>query len=83
MMEWFGIFYEENIYYGKNHCPVQILRNCVHPAVGEHIFYHLIVCNECAHAGATHSAAVQGRWVMRSFTPTKLYKCTLFLFQLK
>ena len=38
MMEWLGIFYEENIYYGSNHCPVQILRNCVHPAVGEHIF---------------------------------------------
>lgn len=38
MMEWLGIFYDENIYYGKNHCPVQILRNCVHPQVGRHIF---------------------------------------------
>jgi DNA (cytosine-5)-methyltransferase 1 len=38
LMDWLGIFYEENIYYGKNHCPAQILRNCVHPRVGEQIF---------------------------------------------
>ena len=38
MMEWLGIYFEENIYYGKNHSPVQILRNCVHPTVGEHIY---------------------------------------------
>lgn len=38
LMDWLGIYYEENIYYGKNHCPAQILRNCVHPAVGKHIF---------------------------------------------
>ncbi len=37
MMEWLGIYYEENIYYGNNHCPVQILRNCVHPEEGEAI----------------------------------------------
>lgn len=34
LMNWLGIHYEENIYYGKNHCPAQILRNCVHPNVG-------------------------------------------------
>lgn len=34
MMDWLGIYYEKNIYYGNNHCPVQILRNCVHPEVG-------------------------------------------------
>lgn len=34
LMDWLGIHYEENIYYGKNHCPAQILRNCVHPDVG-------------------------------------------------
>jgi DNA (cytosine-5)-methyltransferase 1 len=34
MMDWLGIHYEKNIYYGTNHCPVQILRNCVHPKVG-------------------------------------------------
>lgn len=40
MMDWLGIWYEESIYYGKNHCPVQILRNCVHPLVGKHIYDH-------------------------------------------
>jgi len=38
MMDWLGIYYEKNIYYGTNHCPVQILRNCVHPLVGKAIF---------------------------------------------
>lgn len=38
LMDWLGIHYEENIYYGKNHCPAQILRNCVHPVVGAAIF---------------------------------------------
>jgi len=38
MMDWLGIHYEKNIYYGKNHCPVQILRNCVHPLIGKNIF---------------------------------------------
>ena len=38
LMDWLGIHYEENIYYGKNHCPAQILRNCVHPNVGLAIF---------------------------------------------
>jgi DNA (cytosine-5)-methyltransferase 1 len=37
MMDWLDIHYEENIYYGNNHCPAQILRNCVHPVVGKHI----------------------------------------------
>lgn len=37
LMDWLGIHYEENIYYGKNHCPAQILRNCVHPNVGKAI----------------------------------------------
>ena len=38
LMDWLGIHYEENIYYEKNHCPTQILRNCVHPTVGEHVY---------------------------------------------
>lgn len=41
MMDWLGIHYEENIYYGGNHCPVQILRNCVHPLTGLHILNQL------------------------------------------
>lgn len=38
LQNWLGIHYPENIYYGKNHCPAQILRNCVHPLLGEQIF---------------------------------------------
>lgn len=37
MMDWLGIHYDKNIYYGNNHCPVQILRNCVHPKLGKHV----------------------------------------------
>lgn len=37
MMDWLGIHYQENIYYDGNHCPVQILRNCVHPKLGLHV----------------------------------------------
>ena len=38
LQDWLGIYYEKNIYYGDNHCPTQILRNCVHPILGEHVF---------------------------------------------
>lgn len=38
MMDWLDIHYEKNIYYGNNHCPVQILRNCVHPKMGLSIY---------------------------------------------
>jgi len=38
LMDWLGIHYEENIYYAGNHCPAQILRNCVHPDLGKQIF---------------------------------------------
>jgi len=38
LQEWLGIKYEGNIYYGKNHCPAQILRNCVHPELGLQIY---------------------------------------------
>lgn len=37
LMDWLGIHYAENIYYDGNHCPAQILRNCVHPKLGEQI----------------------------------------------
>jgi DNA (cytosine-5)-methyltransferase 1 len=37
MQEWLGIHFEENIYYNGNHCPAQILRNCVHPLIGGQI----------------------------------------------
>lgn len=37
LKKWLGIEYEGNIYYDGNHCPAQILRNCVHPSVGKQI----------------------------------------------
>lgn len=37
LKEWLGIHYEGNLYYGKNHSPAQVLRNCVHPDLGAHI----------------------------------------------
>src|SRR5690348_13567461 len=38
LKEWLGINYEGNIYYKGNHCPGQVLRNCVHPELGKHVF---------------------------------------------
>jgi len=43
LQDWLGIHYEENIYYGSNHCPAQILRNCVHPLLGEQIFRQAVL----------------------------------------
>jgi DNA (cytosine-5)-methyltransferase 1 len=37
LKEWLGIKYDGNIYYKGNHCPGQVLRNCVHPKMGKHI----------------------------------------------
>ena len=42
MMDWLDIHYTENIYYGNNHCPVQILRNCVHPNEGYNIYQNML-----------------------------------------
>jgi len=38
MKDWLGIHYDGNIYYEGNHCPAQVLRNCVHPLTGLHVF---------------------------------------------
>lgn len=38
LMDWLGIYYDKNIYYNGNHCPAQVLRNCVHPLIGKQIF---------------------------------------------
>lgn len=38
MQDWLGIHFEETIYYKNNHCPVQILRNCVHPDLGLQLY---------------------------------------------
>lgn len=32
--DWLDIHYEGSIYYGNNHEPAQVLRNCVHPLIG-------------------------------------------------
>jgi len=37
LKEWLGIRFPGNIYYGMNHDPAQVLRNCVHPKMGKHI----------------------------------------------
>lgn len=42
LKEWLGIKYEGHIYYNGNHCPTQVLRNCVHPDVGKHVFDAMI-----------------------------------------
>jgi len=41
LKKWLGIEYKGNLYYKGNHCPGQILRNCVHPSLGEHIMSEL------------------------------------------
>lgn len=38
LKKWLGMEYEGNLYYGDNHDPSQVLRNCVHPLLGEHVF---------------------------------------------
>jgi len=38
LKKWLGIDYEGNIYYNGNHDPCQVLRNCVHPLLGYHVF---------------------------------------------
>ena len=37
LKKWLGLQYEGNIYYDGNHSPSQVLRNCVHPKLGNHI----------------------------------------------
>ena len=37
LKDWLGIQYDGNIYYKGNHCPGQVLRNCVHPTTGQYI----------------------------------------------
>ncbi len=36
--KWLGIYLTKKVYLGKNHDECQILRNCVHPKLGLHIF---------------------------------------------
>lgn len=38
IMKWLDIYIDKDVYIGNNHCNVQVLRNCVHPKLGLHIF---------------------------------------------
>ena len=38
LMKWLDIYIDKNIYLSNNHDERQILRNCVHPKLGLHIF---------------------------------------------
>lgn len=38
LLDWLGLTIPEVIYYQGNHCPSQVVRNCVHPAVGRRVF---------------------------------------------
>ena len=38
LKKWLGLNYKGNIYYDGNHDPNQVLRNCVHPKLGKHVF---------------------------------------------
>lgn len=35
--DYYGIQFDDNLYYEGNHAPEQVLRNCVHPELGLHI----------------------------------------------
>ena len=38
LKKWLGLNYNGNLYYDGNHCPGHILRNCVHPKLGLHVY---------------------------------------------
>ena len=42
LKDWLDIQYQGNLYYEKNHCPGQVLRNCVHPKIGKQILQKAI-----------------------------------------
>lgn len=46
LMDWLGIHFDEVIYYDGNHCPCQVLRNCVHPNLGKQIFDRITLDNQ-------------------------------------
>lgn len=40
MMDWLGLHYDKPLYHAKSHDPCAVLRNCVHPILGNHILKH-------------------------------------------
>jgi len=45
LKKWLGINYDGNLYYDGNHDPCQVLRNCVHPLLGKHVFECMLQIN--------------------------------------
>lgn len=41
--DWLGIDFKGVLYYRDNHDPGQVLRNCVHPKIGEHVFRSALI----------------------------------------
>jgi len=37
IMDWLDLHFDEKLYYKENHCPAQVVRNCVHPEIGRDI----------------------------------------------
>lgn len=46
LMKWLGFDFKEKIYIEGNHCPAQILRNCIHPDLGLHILNRALEIKE-------------------------------------
>jgi len=42
LMDWLGFDFEKVLYYNGNHCPAQVLRNCVHPELGKKILEKIL-----------------------------------------
>ena len=42
LQEWLGIYYKKPVYYEGNHCPAQVLRNCVHPKLGRRVLDKIV-----------------------------------------
>ena len=53
MLEWLGMDMPEVIYMPGNHCPAQVLRNCVHPLLGRHVFDAAMASSTLEHALAS------------------------------
>jgi len=51
LKDWLGIQYKGDVYYDGNHCPCQVLRNCVHPKIGESILNQV---NKMYHSNQYH-----------------------------
>jgi len=45
--DYLGIYFDEVLYSGKNHCPTQVLRNAVYPPMGLWVFSHAILGAAC------------------------------------